>query len=77
MSIWRETGEDCPIPGNLPVSLDVCAPCPYFRGASMVTGKKSWKINCNWPRNGSALWAPRALPMDDLSAEEIRRLAQS
>ncbi len=71
MSEWREVGEPCPLPGNLPAGMDMCQPCPYFRGA---TNLRDWRICCNWPRNGSDTWAPRDTPLDDLPADDIRRI---
>jgi len=53
--------------------MDICQPCDYFRGASSPPGVAGWKINCNWPRNGSDFWQPSA-PLDDLAPEAIRRL---
>ena len=67
MSTWRPYGEDCP--EGPPVHMDLCQPCPYFRGASSLS--KGWKINCNWPRNGSDLALRESL--DDLTPAEIAR----
>lgn len=69
MSVRRRTSTECPDQPQV-VGLDVCQPCPYFRGATYVTGRSGWEITCNWPRNGSYI----AIPLDDLPAEDIRRL---
>lgn len=53
-----------------PANMDLCGPCSYFRGASMpptdrdengrvadfrpVCGR--WRMNCNFPRDGSHVW---------------------
>lgn len=52
MSEWRPTGTPCPI-DEQPLDFDKCHTCPYFRGASLPPRTRGWKINCNWPRNGS------------------------
>jgi len=59
------------------VSMALCQPCVYFRGASSVTGDGTggWRIVCNWPRNGSEVWEPQR-PLDDLPADEIARLTR-
>jgi hypothetical protein len=71
MSTWRAQGECCPIE-PVPVHMDICQPCPYFRGASSRTGQKGWNIACNWPRNGSDLALRESL--DDLPAKHIELL---
>lgn len=76
MSERRETGSDCPIPPTPTVSMSLCQPCPYFRGAAYATGRTGWTIHCNWPRNGSSTWQPLARPLDDLPADEIARLVR-
>jgi hypothetical protein len=86
VSTWREYGEDCPI--GPPVHMDLCQPCPYFRGASSVSERcdeegcedpkhpeflpVKWRINCNWPRNGSDLAVRESL--DDMDAKHIELL---
>ena len=67
MSTWRLQDEDCP--EGPPVHMDLCQPCPYFRGAATLTGRNGWNINCNWPRNGSSLALRESL--DDLPANAI------
>jgi len=55
MSEWRSTGTRCPL-DEAPLDLDKCAPCVYYRGASLATRPpdepQGWRICCNWPRNG-------------------------
>ena len=68
MSRWRQQDEECPAAPVL-VHMDVCQPCPYFRGASSRTGRDGWNVNCNWPRNGSNLALRESL--DDLPATAI------
>ena len=70
MSTWRPAGDECPIPPRPAAEIDRCSPCPYVRGASLSDA--GWRINCNWPRNGSEVWTPPA-PLDDLPAHEIAR----
>lgn len=77
MSEWRETGSECP-KDDSQVAMSVCQPCPFFRGASTLTGRPGWNINCNWPRNGSEIAVRRpAGPLDDQDAETIRRFVGS
>jgi hypothetical protein len=57
----RLTGEDCPDVAPV-VHMEHCQPCPYFRGASSITGRPGWLILCNWPRNGSEIATPERLP---------------
>jgi hypothetical protein len=54
MSVLRDTGDPCPI-DETPLSMSLCQTCRFFRGASVVTGYKDWKITCNWPRDGTFL----------------------
>jgi hypothetical protein len=62
---WRLPDDECPENPSLTAHMDICQPCPYFRGASTFTGRKGWKINCNWPRNGSSLAVRESL--DDMT----------
>jgi hypothetical protein len=57
----RLTGEECPDVAPA-VHMDVCQPCPYFRGASSITGRPGWLVLCNWPRNGSDIAPPKPRP---------------
>jgi hypothetical protein len=54
---WRRSGSACPT-DNRPIDMDRCSPCPFFRGA-VSAAAKDWKMNCNWPRVGSTIAAPR------------------
>lgn len=88
MAERRVEGEDCPIPPHPVLSMDLCQPCIYFRGASSVRrapDKKEvpvtrepvkWNIFCNFPRNGSDIWKPLEKPLDDYTAEEIKRMSK-
>lgn len=71
----RTYDDTCPIPPLPAVHMDLCQPCPYFRGATSITGRPGWRIVCNWPRNGSEVWEPQR-PLDDLPADEIARRAR-
>ncbi len=57
MSQKRVSGERCPI-NEQPLSIDMCQPCRFFRGASRMNGGP-WTVNCNWPRDGSNIESPR------------------
>jgi len=52
VSTWRETGDRCPL-DERPVHMDICQPCRFFRGAVLGPQHKGWKVNCNYPRDGS------------------------
>lgn len=71
MANRRLTGEACPDVQDF-VAMDVCQPCPYFRGAATVTGRPGWLVLCNWPRNGSAVSS--LLPLDDYPDDLLRKV---
>lgn len=58
MTQWRATGAPCPI-DELPLGMDKCEQCRFYRGASLVTrppeslADRGWRVACNWPRHGS------------------------
>lgn len=64
MATRRLTGRDeCPLT-EIPAIMDLCQPCPYFRGASSMPGEgRQWGVLCNWPRNGSYI-APEKPGLD-------------
>lgn len=56
MSTWRTEGERCPDEQAriaAEANMDRCEACRYFRGASLSSGHREWRVCCNWPRDGS------------------------
>ncbi|NJD29298.1 MAG: hypothetical protein FIA92_13510 [Chloroflexi bacterium] len=56
-----ERTDSCPLDG-MRVRMEVCQPCRFFRGASLVSPNVTWRVLCNWPRDGS--YTDPALPRE-------------
>lgn len=57
MAEWRETNTLCPL-DEQPLNITKCSPCRFFRGASLSGPRRYWRVNCNFPRNGSEVYTP-------------------
>ena len=80
MSERRREGTECP-KHLVALSMEMCQPCPYFRGAGTYTelcdleGCENeehpevlptvWDVVCNWPRNGSEIDSPPVRKIED------------
>lgn len=64
--------DTCPLT-EVEVLMDLCVPCPYFRGAASYPGQGGrWSVLCNWPRNGSSIAPERpgwGVPVPDYIRE--------
>lgn len=58
---WRQIGTSCPIDG-LRLSWSKCGDCRFFRGMSQLG--KDRKILCNFPVNGTEVYAGPDLSFD-------------